>query len=1430
MTSSDLSTLPSFIGRLRIEDVLGRGGFGVVVAAYDEALDTMVAVKVLDHMYTLDLEVRERFLHEGRLMRRVRHPSVLTVHDVGELADGRPYLVTDLATGGSLTDRLARGPGDTRLIVAVGDTLASGVGALHAAGIIHRDIAPSNLLLLGPGDDRIVVADLGLAKDEQRSAYGPTLVGGSPHYRAPEQSLVGGTIGVATDIYGCTAVIWRIVTGTIPPPSEQIASRAAALDVPWRRFFEQGLASEPGERFVDLTQWHRSFCAAVANAGSVAVAIDVTTDACPYKGLAHYDEHDVSIFFGRASLADELVVRLNERRVVVVGGPSGSGKSSLVRAGLLPRLRSGALVGSSRWSQVVMTPGRHPLRDLQRCVAKLLNDTGPTDEQRCEIIVVDQLEELFSPTTDPPERDRFLGELAHLVESNSSIRIVLVLRADFYVACAAYPWLTQALNSSHVFVGRMGRQEMRSAIEGPARAVGLRLEHGLTDMILDDAGVDPGVLPLVAHALVETWIRRRGSQLTLQAYRATGGVVGALAQRAEHVWASLSEEEQTVTRLLLLELVEPGRDSPDSRRRLHPTSLSVSPLQARMLNRLIQARLVTSDERDVMIAHEALLGSWPRYARWIDEVREDLRQRNRLTRLADEWELRHHDPDLLIRGGSLVSALGFNSRSGDTSPTLTRFLDASKAAETQADDFEREREQRIRRLRRRGLITVSLLATSALFSTVVVATALRQSRADQHLAEFRFSRSLAVTAQATASTDPLLATALSLESEARTYPAIPEARAALVSARISLASGGITPIGEPLDVGDGQAIALSPDGMLLAVGRRDGTVDLWNTRARQVRRQLIGPAGGIEKLDFDSQRRWLLASSDDEKVWRWDIAPPAETQSANGIAVANLHSVVWSVAFSPDGVTFASATEDGTVRLHDSLTGTVIGQPVLRHTGDAISVAFVADLLVAGTGNGDLYAWTLPNRAPRFGPLRAHTSDVWTIADAGQNIATVSSDGTVRLWDRQTGLARPGPLDEGAMRGNVRVTDVVVDGATMVLGGSDGRLHAWSLEGGLVATAATHAQGVTAIARSDDGSRLASLADDHTVRLWTQNARRAVSSVVLARRARLYGLARTPNYTIVGDDSGVVYVIDDRQHKVRARITVGASRVFAIATLSPDHFVTGDSTGTLKEWDLNGNLLAKRSSAHSAAITSIAATSGSFVSVDETGVVLHWTTSDLKPFGDNIAPVEGGATDVAFSHDGRILAVASRRGELRAFVRNSRSGPLRQLPFIKASMNTVWSVAFSNDDRFVVTTDDDRDVTIWKRTSTGLRMLRKFSGHAAAVTDAVFLDDGSLAVSTRGGDLYVWDVESGLALSPPIHLHHGAIWHLVASPDNTVMSVGVDGVVRLFDATDVALACRIAWWSFAVNQRRRYLDNDAAAACHGLDLRQRPANKSATQL
>jgi TIR domain/Sulfatase-modifying factor enzyme 1 len=440
--------------------------------------------------------------------------------------------------------------------------------------------------------------------------------------------------------------------------------------VPYGLLLKQGFRVGPNDslemiaqRLLDLTK------SGLSNSNSVSVP--PPAGVCPYKGLAAYGEGDAELFFGREFLIDSLLSSLAERKFVAVVGRSGSGKTSLLRAGLVPALRDGRLREAVGNRIVWMTPGEHPLGELRRRLET--SDAHPL------FLVVDQFEEAFTLCPDQSERVAFLAELRFLLSDDSRIaRIVIALRADQYGGCADEPGFGAIISQSQILVGPMTEAQLVQAVERPARQVGLGIDPALTNAVVTEAATHPHSLPLISHALAQTWVRREGKILTLRGFREAGGVSGALAATAESFYGGLDVVEQRELRRIFLELVAPADDGRDYRRRVARTELINAARDvdgADLIDRILATRLVTVNELgEVEVIHEALIRSWPRLGTWIDDARSSLLAREHLARDAQEWLANQRDPAYLYRDAQLAAVDALPNRDQITSA----FLRASK--------------------------------------------------------------------------------------------------------------------------------------------------------------------------------------------------------------------------------------------------------------------------------------------------------------------------------------------------------------------------------------------------------------------------------------------------------------------------------------------------------------------------------------------------------------------------------------------------------------------------------------------------------------------------------------------------------------------------------------------------------------------------------
>jgi DNA-binding SARP family transcriptional activator/class 3 adenylate cyclase/ABC-type glycerol-3-phosphate transport system substrate-binding protein len=746
----------------RLLERVGEGAFGVVWRALDPELGREVGVKQIHPQLSDDPGFVRRFEQEAQTIARLEHPHVVPLYDYWRDGSGA-YLVMRWMRGGSLEDVLVGGKPDPDHAARIVDQLAGALSSAHRAHTVHRDVKPANVLL--DDDGNAYLSDFGIAQDlaDWRDSVPAEGLG----YSSPEQ-LRGEEVTPSSDIYALGMLAQDLLNGRGRDP------RVAGV-------IDRATADRPGDRYREAGELARALREALGfSAESTRPAVEAE-ERNPYKGLHAFAEADADDFFGRDGLVDGLVARLAEpvdgARFLAVVGPSGSGKSSVVRAGLIPTLRAGALAGSERWFYAEMLPGAHPFEELELALqqvavsppahlletlerseeglAQVLDQILPDDGTEL-VLVVDQLEEVFTMVEDEHTRDRFLQSLVHATAlPGARIRVIVTLRADFYDRPLNVAGLAELMRTRTATVVPLTAEEIERAIDGPAERVGATPELALVAEMVADVSERPGALPLLQFALTELFERRRGSVMTLEAYGQIGGVSGALARRAEELYEGLNREGRRAAKQLFLRLVTVGEGIADTRRLVPRAELLSLPIERRAIEGVIDLlgrhRLLAFD-RDpatrgptVEVAHEALLGSWDRLRIWIDDARADLLQHRRVALAAAEWDASGRDTGLLFRGRRLEEVSAWASSSDIVlSRDESEYVAAGEHQRDQELTAERARADRERALERRSVLRLRALVAVLTVAVLVAAglttvAASRAREAERRRDEFRVS-------------------------------------------------------------------------------------------------------------------------------------------------------------------------------------------------------------------------------------------------------------------------------------------------------------------------------------------------------------------------------------------------------------------------------------------------------------------------------------------------------------------------------------------------------------------------------------------------------------------------------------------------------------------------------------------------------------------
>lgn len=1172
----------------------------------------------------------------------------------------------------------------------------------------------------------------------------------------------------------------------------------------------------------------------------------------PFMGLHYFDTSNAHLFFGREAVAEEIIQRLRQENFIAVIGASGSGKSSVVRAGVIPAL-------GSTWQAHVITPTAQPLETLAAELTRQLESVTATSvlmddltgdprslalylkrqgrdaepfaaQPSHRLIVVDQFEELFTQCRDENTRHAFIQNLFTAAQENV-VSVILTLRADFYGYLAEYADLRDTVAEHQIYIGLMTQDELRRAIEEPAKRNGWDFDPGLVDLILHDVGQEPGALPLLSHALLETWNRRSGTRLMLNSYEKAGGVRGAIAKTADRVFdQELNPDEQQIARNLFLRLTELGEGTPDTRRRAALTELVPRAPNAeaekvqRVLTRLADARLITTDEGMAEVAHEALIREWHTLREWLSEGRAGLLLHRHLTNAAQEWELLERDPDALYRGVRLVQALEYARQHPERiNPNERAFLDASTAdAERAQDEREARRQREIeqvrqladeqahraeeqatanKKLRRRAFILVGVVivalglagltlflndqsnrhavqaeqnaqtASQAQATAVTNAAAAHQAEQEAiHQQRITLSRELAGSAINNLDADPERSILLAMQAVTTTYAVdgttTKEAAEALHRAVMnSRLRSTLYP-----NPGDGYGLAISADGKRLATSGRNGLIQLWDLQSRKELLTLTGHGGNINSVVFSPDGSRLASASGDGTAKVWDLGTGQLIHDLRGHT-----DEVITVAFSPNGNRIVTASLDQTARVWDAVNGKLL-VTFTGHDAPVLSAQFSPDGTRIATAGDDVAVRVWDSTSGQ---------ELYKLSDFVRSVsgATFSPDGKIlatngdedpKLWDAQTGkqlFLLPG---WGATFSN-QGPAYTPDGKYVAIAGQDGKVSMWETTTGrpyLTFATGTPVDGAIqftpeCVAPPTNpyrwcGRFLITGNRDESVRFWDVSPTGNREVLVLPGFWHCLVPDATKLHTATLEGGGYVQIHTWRFPEVAA-------------VVQPTDLLTTPTQ------DLSSYPAGKSKDLGTVAFTADCSRSAV---VDQTNLVATITDTasgkQLLQFKLSEGTRAGSAIGASsLSPDGTRFATLGP--ENTAKIWDLANGG-KELLTLKGHSALLISISFSPDGKRLATASQDKSAKIWDA-QTGQELL-SLNGHTHFVGRVVFNQDGTrLATGSFDRTVKVWDLESGKALFT-LSGAGASVWAIGFSPDGKLIATGSnDGTLRLWDAT-----------------------------------------------
>ncbi len=1426
-----------------VYEILGTGHVGIVFRAHQPVVGRDVAIKVILPEFANRPDFIRRFENEARLVARLEHPHIVPLYDFWREPDGA-YLVMRWIRGGNLAATLKQGAWNLEPAVRMIEQISNALAMAHQQGVVHRDIKPANILL--DQDGNAYLTDFGIATMiweglDDANEYDPENdTSGSLGYISPE-IVQGEPSTPLTDIYSLGIVLYEMLAGQHPFPDVQknkliekhlnepipsILKVRPEIPVAIDEIIQQATAKNPDERFLDALSMAHALLQSLREKSQTEpeafVAEQEATVRNPYKGLHPFQEVDAADFFGREVMISKLLSRMSSwetqqtqkenevaGRFLALIGPSGSGKSSIFKAGLLPALRRGALPGSSQWFIAEMTPGDQPLEELEIALlkvsaeknidlTKMLQQHGeglnaitqavlPLEDDRL-LMVVDQFEELYFEDVDGDDRELFIKNLCEAVnDPRGKVKVIITLRADFYDRPLKHSGLGSLVADHSEVLLPLSTDELEKAIQEPAKQMGIEFEPGLVSIIVKDVRQRPGALPMLQYALTELFDHRQGHVMTHQAYKSIGGVSKALARRAEELYDKLDENDRAITQQIFLRLITLGEGAEDTRRRvLRPEleTLSTESLDKQSVKDVLdlcgEARLLTFDhdpgtrQPTVEVAHEALLREWHRLRNWLDSYRDDIRMQRRLAIATNEWLQAGEDASFLARGSRLDQYAEW-AQTTDLALTRTegKFLAASLREREAFREKEAAQKAREASLEQRSRLFLRALVGIFALATIIALglTALTFNQKRQALEAY--SLSLAANAQqALNNLDSSTALVLALAANRIDNPPIESQRILMDAA---YAPGPIKRYdAEAIFFGveaPATSVALSPNGDTAMSGFSDGSIVLWEISSGEEIQRFFGHTEKINEIMFSPDGASALSVGDDSRVFYWDLN--------QGIARFQLfgHSgAVRAVDLSPDGSTAISGGFSGTsfenkgeLILWDLQTGeerhrfeghisgvveavfSLNGNSILSSAGDAELFSDLGtEKFEQGTDIFEMILWDTSSGEilKRFDNLDHDAYDISITSDGSHALFASYYDNVTTLWDLASANKT---LSFEGHRDSVRSVAISADDEKALTASDDNSLILWNLQSGeVIAQLKAHQSAVLDVSLSPNGRSAISSALDGDIILWELG-----------------------DAMEIGQYFGHQDMVWDTTFTPDGKAFLSVSGAASPAMLSQDT--------SIRLWDLESGAQINSAEIPVDVIFQVAITPDGrtgLLASNEPFVRL-WDLENWREIG-RLEGHEGWIPGIDISPDGDHALTCSVDGTLILWDLDT----LEAIHRLDGHGKGLWSVAFSPDGRTALSDSGDSSMIFWDL-ETG-EEIRSFIPEGDMIEQGssgiAFMPDGETAIAAgNAGQIIHWDLATGEELRR-FGQHSDLRARVEISQDGSIaLTSGMDGTLKLWD-------------------------------------------------